>query len=257
MPASVDPTSRFTGRTTDYARYRPRYPDHLIDLLQNRAGLNQNTRIADMGSGTGILSELFLKKGYQVYGLEPNEEMRLAAERLLSSYPLFTSIAAPAEQTGLPPSCVDLIVAGQAFHWFVPAAAKAEFSRIASPGAFAALIWNERREETPFLKAYDALIRRYATDYHKVNHKNIRLRNLEDFFAPEKMEMETFFNSQLLDLEGLRGRVRSSSYIPSIHHPAHETLMNEITALFGRFAGNGSVSMDYDTRVYFGRVRGA
>jgi predicted RNA methylase len=92
---------RFTSRVEDYIKYRPGYPRDLIRLLSAECGLTRGSIIADVGSGTGILSELFLQGGATVYGIEPNVEMRAAAERLLKAYPNFLSIDGRAEATTL------------------------------------------------------------------------------------------------------------------------------------------------------------
>src|SRR5262245_37053311 len=113
-----DSTQRFSNRVENYIRYRPNYPTEVLTFLQAECELTPASVVADVGSGTGILAELFLKSGCQVFGVEPNREMREAGERLLKSYSSFTSLAGTAEMTTLPPASVDLIAAGQAFHWF-------------------------------------------------------------------------------------------------------------------------------------------
>src|SRR5260370_37277837 len=96
--------------------------------------MTRKSVIADLGSGTGILSELFLKHGHRVFGVEPNREMRSAGERLLAKYPEFSSIDATAEATTLVNASIDFITAGQAFHWFDREKARPEFARILKPG---------------------------------------------------------------------------------------------------------------------------
>lgn len=87
---SLDPTRRFSGRE-EYSEYRPRYPEDILRILRSAMNLDEFDVLADIGSGTGILTELFLKNGNQVYGVEPNDDMRLMAERCLSEYPKFIS----------------------------------------------------------------------------------------------------------------------------------------------------------------------
>jgi SAM-dependent methyltransferase len=73
----------FTPLAADYARYRPGYPPELLDEIVAVCGMQPTWRIADIGSGTGNLARLFLQAGYPVAGVEPNREMREAAECLL------------------------------------------------------------------------------------------------------------------------------------------------------------------------------
>src|SRR5271169_2426885 len=110
---SVDPTLRFSNRVEDYIKYRPTYPDGVIHTLTKQCGLATKSVVADIGSGTGILSGLFLKNGNRVFGVEPNREMREAGERLLKTYPHFTSVGATAEATTLADRSADFITAGQ------------------------------------------------------------------------------------------------------------------------------------------------
>src|SRR5512144_1560718 len=111
----TDPTQRFSGRVTNYVKYRPSYPAAIIDLLRVECGLTPDSLVADIGSGTGLLTELFLRAGNRVLGIEPNREMREAGDRLLQNYPRFSSLDAAAEATTLPDQSVDFITAGQSF----------------------------------------------------------------------------------------------------------------------------------------------
>src|SRR3954452_7041047 len=96
-----DSTRRFSSRVDNYIKYRPSYPAQVVALLAAECGLTPGALVADIGAGTGLLAELFLKNGNRVFGVEPNREMREAGERLLSAYPSFTSIDGTAEATTL------------------------------------------------------------------------------------------------------------------------------------------------------------
>ncbi len=109
-------------------------------MLREECGLTGASVVADVGSGTGILSRLFLKNGNRVFGVEPNREMREAGERLLGGYASFTSVPGTAEATTLRNGSVDLVTAGQAFHWFQAEETRREFARVLRPGGWAVLI---------------------------------------------------------------------------------------------------------------------
>ena len=119
--------SRFNNRVENYIAYRPKYPAAVAEFLRNELGLSAASVVADVGSGTGILSELLLRAGCTVFGVEPNEAMREAAEELLQAYPNFKSVHGTAEATTLDDSSVDFVTAGQAFHWFDIEGARREF----------------------------------------------------------------------------------------------------------------------------------
>ena len=249
----TDPTQRFSDRVADYVRYRPGYPPGVLEALRDRAGLDASTVVADVGSGTGISAELFLRNGNAVFGVEPNAEMRAAAERLLAGTGRFTSVNGTAEATTLPGASVGLVVAGQAFHWFRPAEARAEFARILRPGGYVALVWNVRRlGATPFLRDYEALLQRFGTDYREVSHRTVDVARLETFFSDEAFARDVFDNEQRFDLAGLTGRLLSSSYAPTARHPDHEPMLAELARLFEAHEAGGTVCLEYDTKVYIG-----
>ena len=252
-----DSTQRFSSRVEDYVRYRPGYPEAIVDLLRAECGLTSESVVADVGSGTGILSELFLRNGNRVFGVEPNREMSEAGERLLAGYANFTSVEGTAEATTLPDGSVDFVTAGQAFHWFDPDKARAEWTRILRPGGWAVIVWNDRRSGgTPFLEGYEALLRRYGTDYERVTHRQFDEERLRAFFGAGGCRQRVFENEQVFDYEGLRGRLLSSSYTPEPGHPNHEPMLGELRRIFEAHAENGVVRVEYDTRVYYGQAGG-
>lgn len=248
-------TQRFSSRVENYLRYRPHYPAELITILQEKCGLQAGWKIADIGSGTGFSSEPFLKNGNTVYGVEPNGPMRDAAEILLKEYPLFISINGTAEETTLPDACVEMSVAGQAFHWFDRDKAKAEFHRILKPDGWVVLFWNMRSDEkSAFMKAYEQFLFDYVPEYARVRiHQSIGDEALRDFFAPSEMRTRTCENTQVFNFEELKGRLLSSSYSPEPGTPGHEPMVNALTQLFEHYQQDGVIRFDYETQVYIGR----
>jgi SAM-dependent methyltransferase len=198
---------------------------------------------------------MLLKHGNIVIGVEPNEAMRAAAERLLAGYPRFRSVAGTAEATTLSGASVDWVTAAQAFHWFDVERSRAEFRRILRSGGRVALVWNNRLENTPFLAAYEALLQRCSTDYAKVKHQAVESDgSLERFFGGGGFARRTFANRQALDLDGLRGRTLSASYVPRAGQPGHEAIMEALELLFARHARSGRVALEYETRLYVGEM---
>lgn len=252
---TIDHTGRFSTRVADYVKYRPGYPPTVLRLLEEECGLTPGSVVADVGSGTGLLSELFLKHGRRVYGVEPNREMREAGERLLASYPDFFSVDGRAEETTLDDKSVDFVTAGQAFHWFDPPRARREFIRILRPGGWVVLIWNDRRTAgTPFLEDYERLLLEYGTDYAAVSVKYMEESALAALYGPSEIRTKSFDNEQVFDLEGLRGRLTSSSYSPQPGHPNFDPMMRELESLFRRHEREGRVVVAYDTKVFYGRL---
>ncbi|HMN63286.1 MAG TPA: class I SAM-dependent methyltransferase [Anaerolinea sp.] len=251
----MDSKSRFSSRVENYVRYRPGYPAELAATLQAECGLSAASRVADVGSGTGLLALPFLRGGCRVIGVEPNAEMRAAGDRLLAEYPNFSSRAASAEATGLEGHSVDFITAGQAFHWFDRILAREEFERILAPGGWVVLVWNERRvDTTPFLRAYEQLLLDFGTDYQQVDHRNVDEAVIREFFGHSSLHSRVFENIQWFDLEGVRGRLLSSSYVPEAGAPGYAEMLAELERIFQRYAQDDRVAFAYDTRLFFDRL---
>src|SRR5579863_1705779 len=187
-----DATQRFSSRVENYVRYRPGYPPEVLELLKNECGLTPDSTVADIASGTGIFTRILAENGNRVFGVEPNDEMRRAGERLLESYSGFTSIAGTAEATTLQDHSVDIVTAAQAAHWFDREKARREFVRILKPGGWLVLLWNERRtDSTPFLREYEHLLLAYGTDYQDVRHENTTAV-VNEFFDPASFQERAF-----------------------------------------------------------------
>jgi ubiquinone/menaquinone biosynthesis C-methylase UbiE len=242
---------RFSNRVENYIKYRPGYPAEVLDLFRTEMGLRESSVIADIGSGTGISSRLFLENGNVVYGVEPNEGMRAAAERTLGNFPNFKSVDGTAENTTLPNASVDFVLAAQAFHWFENDATRKEFERVLRSGGHIVLIWNERQlDTTPFLREYEQLLLAFATDYEKVRHENVTKEKIELLFQ-RKFSERVFANKQEFGFEGLKGRMLSASYMPSETEPAADAMLEQLQRLFAKYAENDKIEVLYDTRVFY------
>ena len=241
--------TRFSDRVDDYVKYLPNYPEQIIEILTEKIGLNHNFIIADVGSGTGISSEIFITSGNKVFAVEPNKEMREAAELRYVNDSNFISVNGTAEQTNLKEHSVNIIFCGQAFHWYSKVAAKIEFSRILKPKGHTVLAWNVRKEKSSFEKAYESILKKIP-EYSEVTHKNISDKDIADFFLPKMMRKQWLPNFQAFNLDGLKGRLRSSSYCPKRGKDC-DKLMHEIENLFYKCEKGGSVIFEYETRVYW------
>lgn len=255
-PPNRLPTRRFSDRVDFYTRSRPGYPQELVEFLRKRLGLTADRVVADIGSGTGLLTRLLLGMGNRVHAVEPNQEMREAAEALLGAHPGFESHDGTAEATGLPDGSIDLVAAAQAFHWFDVDRTRQEFRRILGPSGQIALIWNRRKAEgTPFLAAYEEMLLRYALDYRTVDHRKTAGPDaLARFFGSGGVGTASFPNRQSLGWEGLQARLLSSSYTPLAGHRDHEPMMRELRRMFEESEQDRLVCIEYDTTVHYGSL---
>jgi SAM-dependent methyltransferase len=251
-----DPVTRFSDRAEDYVKYRPHYSHDVVLALQQACGLRPQHIVADVGCGTGLLAIIFLENGNRVVGVEPNRAMRIAGENYLAAYPDFSMVDGSAEATGLADASSDFVIAGQAFHWFRPDETRVEFARILKPNGWVALVWNDRDSiSKPFLRAYEDFLLRHSTDYEQIAHKYLATYDaLQRFFAPEGVRLIEQRNQQELDFDGLRGRLLSSSYVPKAGDK-HEAMMRELPRLFSSHAENGHVTLEYDTKIFYGHLQ--
>jgi len=252
----TDATKRFSNRVSNYIKYRPSYPTEVIDYLIEKCQLDRNSLIADVGSGTGIFSKLLLDQGFTVYGVEPNTDMRKAAENMLDGDKKFISIDGTAENTGLQTDFIDFVVCAQAFHWFNPVNTAIEFKRILKDNnKYVALIWNNRLTNTDdFSKAYDKLLEHKSPDYKEVDHQHLKGVNFEQFFKDGEYTLAKFLNQQVFDYESLAGRAFSSSYVPAENTEDGLEFARLLKEIFDLYNQDNQVVFKYETEVYLGKV---
>jgi SAM-dependent methyltransferase len=249
-----NPTGRFTGLAETYAKYRPSYPASALDFIVTRCELGPHKLLADVGCGTGISSRLFAERGVPVIGIDPNDEMRCQAERTPTSVgsPCPSYRKGRAEETELPDSSVDAVLAAQAFHWFAAETALPEFRRILKPNGWVILMWNERDETDPCTADYGRVIRS-APDATAVEAPRGRSGTIL-LTSPLFVDAARFpfTNEQVLDAEGLLGRAFSASYAPREPVVAHD-FATALQHVFTRWQSDGLVTLRYETAVYLAR----
>jgi SAM-dependent methyltransferase len=250
-----DPTQRFSDRAETYATARPDYPSAVIDALEEVTRLSGPRTIADVGSGTGIFTRLLLERGHTVHAVEPNAAMRRTAEVALASSPDFHSVDGRAEATTLPDGSVDLVTAAQAYHWFDHQATRREWKRILRTPAWAALIWNDRTGGDPFNDAYEAFLQEWGgQEYERVRRSWRVDATLPGFFGPGGWRRLESPHGQTMDSAGLEGRLLSSSYLPGPDHPRRPAMIEAARRLFDEYESGGTVTLQYETRLYVGRL---
>ncbi|HEY0264570.1 MAG TPA: class I SAM-dependent methyltransferase [Granulicella sp.] len=246
---------RFTGRVTEYERYRLRYPQAMMTLLHERCGLTPSDRIADVGAGTGMLSESFLENGNAVIAIEPNEEMRAVCEELRAQYPQLTVVDASAETTGLADASVEFVTAGRAFHWFDAPRALAEFKRILKPQGWVVLAANGRSKgAAPHELEYEQIMAEHGVDYPGVKSRYEAHEAAIAAFVPETVVRERLQGEQELTLEEFIGQVQSYSWAPLPGHPKHEGMQQALREYFAKWQKEGVVRLGTTCYVNCGQL---
>ena len=248
----MDNTKRFSDRVDNYDKYRPSYTNEAISYIFNEFNLTNESVIADIGSGTGIFTEKIIPNSYLVYGVEPNTEMRSIAELKLGKYRSFKSINGTSDKTTIDANSIDAITVAQAFHWFDIESTKKEFMRILKKDSFVFLIWNKRLINTPFLEAYEEILFDKIPEYKVVNHKNISEEIIKKILEKDYSK-RTFNNNQKFNLDGVLGRLSSSSYTPKPNTSEYKAIEKEIVKTFEKYSINNTIMFNYDTEIYSGR----
>ncbi len=249
--------TKFDGMGKVYAKFRPAYPQEFIDYLYSEVGINKDSVIADIGSGTGILTKQLLEMGNRIFSVEPNEDMRAVAEADLSYHNNFISVNGTAENTTLADSSVDFITVAQAFHWFDRANFKAECGRILKPKGKIILVWNSRVFSAEAVQDGDAINRKYCPNFKGFSggmRGEEREGEFNDFFTG-KYETKDFQNDQTFDLNGFIGRNLSASYALKANDKNYAAYIDELTKSFNKYAVDGKMIMPNVTRSYVGNIQ--
>jgi ubiquinone/menaquinone biosynthesis C-methylase UbiE len=253
----ADTYSQYSRTVEYYRRYRPRYPQTLIEWLKAECALSPAQVIADIGSGTGQMTELLLKHGNPVYAIEPNVDMRRVAEQELHAYPRLTSLGATAEATTLPDHSVHLITVGNAFHWFNHQRTREEFLRILVPHGWVVLAWNlERNNGSPFAIAFEQFWQKYIDPTARFQRFSERKRPdyLTQFFGAENIKETSLDNYQVCDFDALKGVTLSTLKAPQPEESRYPVMLAELEALFNQYQENGAVTLEYDTAIAYGQL---
>ena len=247
---------RFDDRVQDYLQGRPGYPPALVEVLEAQVGLRPEWTVADIGAGPGLLSRVFLDHGCAVVGVEPSPPMAAAARATLGASPRSRMTEGTAEATGLEDASVELVVAGQAFHWFDVEAAVREWQRILRPPRAVALVWNRRPTAgSAFAEAYEAFVRAWGIDYDTVSETYEAEAALARVFAGGLPTPTLIPHAHRQDREGLYARLRSCSYLPGRAHPRHAAMMVAAAELFDAHAQGGVVETSYEAVMYAGSIQ--
>ncbi len=244
---------RFNNRVDYYRKYRPGYPSKIIDVLVKEIKFNETFDVADIGSGTGLLAKLFVNNGNIVYGIEPNDEMRKAAEKIFANNYNFISIKGTAENTTLSNECVDLITCAQSFHWFNREQAKNEFKRILRKNGYVVIVFNVRKNNSPFMKAYNKLQENLNSDFKQVRLENITKKEITNFFNSDKFIERHLDNFQELDYTSLKGRFLSCSYVP-LTGEENKRALKELKLIFDKYNKKNKVIIEYQTKIYISKL---
>jgi SAM-dependent methyltransferase len=247
-------TEKFSGRAQDYTKGRPSYATEFIKMLRCDLKVNENTVVADIGSGTGKLSKQILDLGSKVFCVEPNKDMRKIAEKELSRYGNFVSVNGSSDFTTLDSNSVDVVTVAQAFHWFDVDKFKSECKRILKPNGKIILVWNTRDSNSVFNVESSEIYKKYCPNFKGyqggMNDDDCRICELFDgdykkviFENPLEFTKEKFIMRSL-----------SASYSIKNDDENYNEYIAELEKLFDKYSQNSIVIMPNNTVAYIGAI---
>ncbi|MBD5129376.1 MAG: class I SAM-dependent methyltransferase [Ruminococcaceae bacterium] len=240
---------KFTGKADLYEKFRPSYPDELIDFLYDNARCEN---VADIGAGTGKFTRCLLRKPWSVTAVEPNDDMR----EKLTAIEGITIVNAPAENTTLGDKSVGLVTVAQAFHWFDKEKFAGECGRILTDGGKLAIVWTGFVEEGLSARQTE-LCEKYSIELQirKSMGDDSYKRESDDFLRNryfKSVEVAEYSGERVFDRESFVGETLSRSHSPREGQPHYEPFVSELNALFSEFENNGKAAVKTKTICYLG-----
>jgi ubiquinone/menaquinone biosynthesis C-methylase UbiE len=248
----MDPTKRFSSKAQVYDRYRPNFAPEAITDLKEAIGFPNDAAVLDVGAGTGMLARLLLLHFDTVFALEPNPEMRATATQR-NDLSRCGYLAARAEAIPLTANSVDLITAGRVVHWLQPEPTRAEFRRIAKPGAWLAIA-RLRVLDDDFLQAMRTL---------RTPENGFRTREtdpmpgdipLEFYFANEAYQTITRTHTHRQNFDAFLGGLQSGSYAPDRDHPRYQNFLRAAREAFKQLSHGGIMKLQLTTEIHYGKI---
>lgn len=248
----MDTIQNFSGRANDYMVGRPAYAYELIESLYSQYGFSNQSVIADIGSGTGKFAKQLLEKGSTVFGIEPNDDMRNAAEKELGQYKNFISVKGAADFTGILEQAVDFITVAQAFHWFCVEAFRKECKRILKQNGKVILIWNVRDRNSIFNQECFSLYSIYCPKFKGFSGGMEKDDGRIKQFFNNHYDYISFENPLFYNKEKFISRSLSGSYSLTEGDANYQEYMDSLCMLFDKYSENGIVKMANQTVAYIG-----
>jgi len=247
----MDNTQKFSGKAEVYQQARPSYAQELLDFIAQTWQIGEGLLVADVGSGTGILTRQLLGLGAKVYAVEPNADMRAKAEELLGGDPNFVSVVGTAEQTGLPDHSFHLVIAAAAFHWFDPERFKQECERVLLPGAPVVLAWNKAEISAEINRGREGIFKKYCPNFKGFSGGNDKEDKIKRAFFDGNLQERRFSNPLIYDRQTFVNRALSASYSLIETDADYEAYLAELGELFDQHAVDGKIVLPQDSVAYF------
>lgn len=236
-PANPDPARSFGGVADSYDRGRPSYPAAAAKWLVGE----EPCSVLELGAGTGKLTEVLVGLGHDVFATDPDDAM---LDILSEKLPDVRATSGTAEQIPTGDSLYDVVVVGQAFHWFDHAKALAEIGRVLRTDGRLAVIQNERDERIPWVRKLGRLIGTPDSGFDPTP-----ILDDSGFFSA--VESQTFRHWQVVDRHTIQDLVQSRSAIATLRPEAQDQKRREVLAFYDDYGrGMDGMQLPYNCRAW-------
>lgn len=240
-----DPRARpFDLAAASYAQIRPTYPEAAVARVLDRLGLNQHSRVVELGPGPGTWTQLMAERVGHVVAVEPSAEMRLA---LAAALPTVEVVDGVASDTGLTTGSFDGAVAAQAFHWFQAEPALSEIRRLLVPDSGLAVIYNEKEDDQGVMVELSELVEPLKVGFPSGDRSWVSVLEQHDGFGP--IEVTADSNQHVVDQGGLKDLLGTMSFVGGQPDDVRSQLDLDLDRFFERHAQNGRLALHYSTTV--------
>jgi len=236
-----EPARSFGSVAEAYDRGRPTYPREAAVWLTSAQPLS----VLELGAGTGKLTEQLVALGHDVHATDPDPQMLALLEKNL---PAVRTSQAPAEEIPAGDASYDVVVSGQAFHWFDLDRALPEIARVLKPRGRLSLVWNQRDERIPWVKRLGAII-----------GTQDQLRDPDEKLVESQLfgdvEDASFKFWQVVDRNSIRDLVLSRSNVAVLSASQQEAKLAEVLAFYDDFGrGMDGMQLPYAARCFRAQV---
>jgi ubiquinone/menaquinone biosynthesis C-methylase UbiE len=227
----------FGGVAEAYERGRPTYPAEAVRWMLG----DQPQVVLELGAGTGKLTRVIADLGHDVHATDPDEAMLQILERVA---PGIRTAQAGAEDIPLADGSVDVVIAGQAFHWFDLDTALPEIARVLRPGGRICLVWNTRNEKIPWVRRLGSIIG--TQEQLRDPAQALIFSELFGF-----VESREFTHWQTIDRKSIQDLVLSRSNVAVLDEEARAAKLAEVVAFYDEFGrGMDGMQLPYNTHCY-------
>lgn len=247
---------KFNNLADIYEKYRPSYPEEYIKYIIKKCNLNEESIVADIGAGTGILTRQLLANNLKVVGVEPNLDM-IRVLKKLETNKNFKAIEGSAEHTNLKENSIDLIVVAQAFHWFDKQNFKEECKRILKTNGKVWILWNQLDETKEIVKEQKEVDDKYTNRFKQVTDiltSDKKEKQIYGFFKDNTYETKIVDNPLENDKERFIGTNLSRSYALKKGDSNYNNYIKAFEDIFDKYSKNGKVIVPNKTYGYLGQV---